>query len=405
MAKKLTEKAVENIKPGSSRQEVPDALMKGLYLVVQPSGAKSWAVRYRFADKPRKLTLGRYPALGLKEARDVGAKALREVAEGNDPAHAKVEHKKQDDSVGRHFTNYQKRHLAGLRRGNDVAQAFERDILPAWRDRNIHEIRKRDVIALIDGIADRGSPIAANRTLAYLRAFLNWLESRDVIEVGPAKGIKAPAPERKRDRVLGDHEIRWLWAATGEMGQPFGPLVRLLLLTGQRRGEIAGLTDDDITDDAILIPASRAKNKKSHQVALTDLMREQIDVMVRIGPYLFTTTGHSPVSGFTKAHLRAARLMQGIAEQEVGASVEIPPWTWHDLRRTMASGLARLNIAPHVTEAVQNRATGAVSGVAAVYNRYDYAGERREAVEVWSRFVRDLVEGGEDNVIRMEAGA
>jgi hypothetical protein len=196
---------------------LPDAGCTGLYLVVQPSGAKSWALRYRFGGKPVKATLGRWPIMTLAAARGAAAAALEQVESGIDPAAEKKAAKAEAieaarleadptiaerDKVKSVIDLFMKRHASRNRRAADVANMFRRDVLPKWGDRNIHDITKRDLIDLLDGIVDRGSPITANRLLAHLRTVWTWAKGRDVIAASPFDGVKPPSPERARDRVL-----------------------------------------------------------------------------------------------------------------------------------------------------------------------------------------------------------
>src|ERR1700730_12740850 len=269
MTKALTVKRIENEPAGKFRKEIPDGLLVGLYLVVQPSGAKSFAVRYRYAGQPRKLTLGAFPAITLEAARDIGGKALRVAAEGRDPARekqaakgdakrqaAKAIRDKRDlfENVAREFierhamkqnretTWRETARILGLRPSpDDPAELVDigGDVMPAWRGRKVQDITKRDVIALLDTVRDR-APVMANRNLAAVRKLFNWCLSRDVIQASTCVLIEPPAPERSRDRILTDDELRLVWNAADGDGWPFGPLVKLLMLTGQRLGEVGG---------------------------------------------------------------------------------------------------------------------------------------------------------------------
>src|SRR6266481_3206815 len=237
MTKALTVTRIDNAKATSSRQEIPDGLLVGLYLIVQPSGAKSFAVRYRYAGQPRKLTLGAFPAITLEAARDIGGKALLAAAEGRDPATEKQSAKgdakrkaaeeirgKRDlfENVAREFierhamksnretTWRETARILGLRPSPDDPTKLVEvggDVMSAWRGRKIQEISKRDIVALLDVVNDRGSPIMANRVLSAVRKLFNWCVARDVIQVSPCTLVTPPAAERSRDRVLTDDEL------------------------------------------------------------------------------------------------------------------------------------------------------------------------------------------------------
>ncbi|MBU3259312.1 integrase arm-type DNA-binding domain-containing protein [Roseovarius sp. PS-C2] len=416
MAKALTTKAVEALKPDASRREIPDPALSGLYLVVQPSGAKSWALRYRYAGKPKKLTLGKWPIMGVAAARSAASEAIEAVEHGNDPGAAKRKAKaarieaqlSERDKIKTLVEQYTTRHLSKLKSGADVQAQLARHVLPSWGDRKIQDIGKRDVIDLLDGIADSGRVVTANRVRAYLSSFFNWCVERDVIAASPLFGVKPVAKEASRERVLSDDEIRWLWRAGDDLGQPWGQIAKLLLLTGQRRAEVVGMTDSEITGDLWHLEADRTKNGRAHDVPLSKAAQDILTGVERIkGPngYVFTTTGESPVSGFTKGRDRLHRRMAEIASEETGEPVEIPHWTFHDLRRSAATGMARLGIPVRVTEAVLNHSSGTGGGIVAVYQRHDYADEKRAALDAWARLVADLVEGCADNVVQIEGAA
>src|SRR5215831_2485239 len=240
---RLTVRSVEALKPRPVRQEIPDSFLPGLYLIAQPTGAKSWAVRYRHNGATRKFTLGAYPAIDLKAARELGSKALRAVAEGRDPGREKfLARTANADSVEHVVEKFLERHVRRSNRPRTV-QGTERllrqHVLPHWRGRLMHEITRRDVLDILDRVVDGGAPIAANRVHAAVRKFFNWCVARDILTASPCAGVKPPTAERARDRVLSDDELRLVWTAADKLGGSFGPLVKLLALTGQRRDEVA----------------------------------------------------------------------------------------------------------------------------------------------------------------------
>jgi integrase len=423
MAKALTAQSVGRLKPDpAKRLEIPDGLLVGLYFVVQPSGARSWAVRYRHAGKPCKLTLGLYPALDLGAARARARDALQAVAAGRDPGTEKREAAREaQDGTGRDLVSTQldafyERHVKAnntVRTAGEVMRALDKDVRTAWGGRRVQDITRRDVIELLDGIVDRGTPIAANRALAYTRRFFNWLVERSILETSPCDRVKAPSSETDRDRILTHDEIRWLWKATDRLGYPFGPFVRLLLLTGQRRDEVAKSRCREFPRPELWqIPKERTKNGIATDVPLSRAAQDVIAALPRIAGqgFLFTTNGETAVSGYSGAKERLDRLMLAAAREEAverGCApdeVEISEWRLHDLRRTVASGMARLGHPPHVVEAVLNHTGGTISGVAAVNNRYSYADEKIRALEAWGRFVRELVHDRAENVVAVRGG-
>lgn len=413
MAKALTTKSVENMKADpAKRVEVPDPALSGLYLVVQPSGGKSWALRYRFAGQPKKLTLGKWPIMGLAEARAAAGDAIEAVEHGRDPSAQKKATKaarleaslSERDTIKVLAGQFYTRHLSGLKSGDHARQFLDRFIIPAWGSRDIHDITRRDVIDLLDEIADSGRLTTANRVLAHARKFFNWCVERDVIEVAPTAGVKPPAKETSRDRVLTDDEIRWFWAACEKLGQPWGPLGQVLLLTGQRLNEAAKMTEGEVRGTLWHLPSARTKNARAHDVPLSDAAQRVLTGVERVksgSGYFFTTNAKTPVSGFHKARIHIAEQMEAIAAEERSEAVAIPKWGFHDLRRTAATGMARLGIPVRVTEAVLNHVSGTGGGIVAVYQRHDFADEKRQALEAWGRYVMQLVEGRADNVVRI----
>lgn len=413
MAKAFTPKGIEAIKPDpTKRREIPDPALAGLYLVIQPSGVKSWALRYRYAGKPKKLTLGRWPVMGLADARGAASEAIGAVEHGNDPGAAKMKAKAErlDEQLSERnkvktlYAQYATRHLSKLRSGAEVKRRLEVEFLPTYGDHEIHEITKRDVRELLEKIADSGRITTANRMRLYLSGFFNWCLERDAITFSPVQGIKAAGKETSRDRVLSDDEIRWFWHACELAGFPWKQAGQTLLLTGQRLGEVLGMTDAELQGDIWHLSRDRTKNGRAHDVPLSGVARDVLDGAERIdgrAGLIFTTTGDTPVSGHFKARNRLMRLMAQIASDEADDPVEIPHWNFHDLRRTAATGMARLGIAVRVTEAVLNHVSGTGGGIVAVYQRHDFADEKRQALDAWARFVAQIVEGNADNVVRL----
>lgn len=411
MARALTTKAVEAAKPDPARRyEVPDPALTGLYLVVQSSGVKSWALRYRLSGKPAKLTLGRWPVMGVAEARTAAAEALQKIEHGTDPAAekkaakaAQLEAQQSDrDKVRTLVEQFDRRHLSGLRTRRQVRQALDNHVVPVWGERDVQSIARRDVVDLLDGIVERGHTTTANRLRAYLSKFFGWCVEREIIDASPVQGVKPPAKNATRDRVLTDDEIRWLWTACDKVGQPWGPLAKMLLLTGQRLNEVAQMTEAEVRNGVWHLPADRTKNGRAHDVSLSEAAAAVLRGVERLrgpGGYLFTTNGRAAVSGFHKARTNIGKQMAAEAAQERGEPVEIPHWTFHDLRRTAATGMARLGIPVRVTEAVLNHISGTGGGIVSVYQRHDYTAEKAQALEVWGRRVLSLVEGRADNVV------
>jgi integrase len=275
------------------------------------------------------------------------------------------------------------------------------EILSRWRGRTVHEITRRDVNELLDSIVARDSPITANRTLAAIRKMFNWAVSRDIITVSPCAGVSPPSPEISRDRVLDDNELRLAWLASDTIGWPFGPFVQILILTVQRRDEVAGMFRKELRHEERLwiVPKERTKNSIEHEVPLSptawDLLARQPKIAGKAG-LVFTVTGETPISGFSRAKDRLdteiLRIQRAEAE-DPDRVTPLPHWTLHDLRRTGASGMARLGIQLPVIEKVLNHISGSFRGVTGVYQRHSFAEEKRKALEVWASFVQSVVSG------------
>jgi integrase len=403
----LTDVQIKKLALPDARKEVPDGKVSGLYLVVQPSGAKSWAVRYRVAGQPKKLTLGPYPAIDLATARKRAQEAVGDVAGGKDPsaekkasrAAVRAERTAEDNRLARIAASYVDRYVkreVGKAWGREIERLFRVEIIPKLGNKRIGAVTKSDILDLLDAIVDRGSPITANRTFATLRQLFNWALDRDLVNASPMPR-SAPAPETARDRILSDEQIQLAWRAFEQVGWPFGPIGKLLLLTGARRDEIAeGMWGEiDSVAKTWTIPATRTKNAEVHEIPLGDTALEILHALPRIGgksAFVFTTTGRSPVSGFSKAKRAVDAAVLGFLKEDRGDDAEaLPHWTLHDLRRTVATNLQQLGVRLEVTEAVLNHTSGSRAGIVGVYQRYKYTTEKRDAMDKWAARVAVIV--------------
>jgi integrase len=384
--RKLTPISVANAKAADKRREISDG-GSGLWLVVQPSGKKSWALRYRFNRRPKKLTL---KASSLADARRQAATALHEVEQGRDPAarvlaEKRVRAERGLDTVDRLLAEFLERYAKRRWRPSSwrlCEGAFRREVLPAWSGRTVHDIAKRDVVRLVERMAEK-HPVSANRALGHLRVFFNWLIDQDIISVSPCHRVKPPAEEYPRDRVLTDEEIRRLWSACDQVGDPFGTFVKTLLLTGQRRSEVGGLRWHEIDEDGCwTLAPERNKAGRVHVVPLPAQVRAILAGFPRIGDYVFTSTGIVGVSGYSHGKRHIDQCMAGV-----------PPWKLHDLRRTCASGLQKLGLPIHITEAVLNHRGGTLGGIVRIYQTHDYFAEKANALQRWADHVDTIVRG------------
>ncbi|WP_234050428.1 MULTISPECIES: site-specific integrase [unclassified Xanthobacter] len=428
MTKPLTVKGIEALKPADDRREIPDGLMPGLYLIVQPSGVMSWAIRYRHNGKPKKHTLGGYPAIKLADARALAGQALTAVAEGHDPSADKKQAKRDaataiKDDIASVVQAFLERYAEPRLRDSSYSQTkryLEKEAVVAWKGRSIKSITRRDVIELLDATVDRGAAISANRLLAALRRFFNWCVERGIVDASPVAGLKAPTAEQSRDRVLSDGELALVWKAADGFGWLFGRFVHILILTGQRRDEVAGMrwSELDLTNAIWTIPAERTKNGIAHVVPLSS---EAVAILSGLprkkdgntdSPFVFTTTGKTPISGFSKAKValdkaisklmrqeaEAARTPANDAPEQGGEEEDAPSianWRLHDLRRTMASGMARLGVPVHIVEKLLNHTSGTFAGIVSVYQRHDFATEKKEAAAAWGKHITSCTTEGD----------
>jgi integrase len=397
MPKRLTTIAVENTRPRAMSYEVKDA-SSPLRLAVRPSGAKSWILRYRRPPpdgRTAKLTHERF--VPLAEARKWATSAMAELAQGRDPgvlkataraAEKQAAAERAADTVDHWSKNFIERYAKKQTRRNSWRQTehvFHNIVLPKWSGRGIHDIRRRDVIDLIEGAVEDRGPIMANRAFAHVRHFFGWLCERDIITASPCVGVKPPAKEHARDRILNDGEIKRLVAACDAIGAPAGPAIKLALLTGQRIGEITGMKRSEIKGDLWSLPPERVKSGRAHDVPLSRQALAIIDDMpVIAGSEDFVFTG--------SATRRLGNLSR--AKAAIDAHMKpAQPWVVHDLRRTCASGLQRLGTPLPVVEKTLNHSSGSFRGVAGVYARHDYAVERRVALQKWADHVDAIVRG------------
>src|SRR5215831_17211135 len=344
--KGLTAKQVQHLGPLETRYEVPAGPPTGLYLVIQPSGTKSWALRYRWHGQTRKLTFPEtYPAWGLAQARAEATLKLDSLETDIDPAAVQAEEiqKDQPTTLKSVVDEWLKREVSQTRTKGEVTRIMHKEVTPEWKHKLVTDIARPDVNRLIDAIMDRECPILANRTLSILKRFFRWTIERGYLQVSPIAGIRPPAKETTRDRVLTEAELTVIWNAAPALGFPFGDYFRFLTLTGQRRSEVANMKWSDVDLDQALwtLPKEATKAGRIHDVPLSPAAVELLLKLPRFkGPHIFTTTsGTRPISGFSKAK---AALTAAIVE------TELDRWGLHDLRRSMTTWCANNGVQPHV---------------------------------------------------------
>ena len=395
--------------PEAARYELRDSdgrsAVRGLGMVVQKSGHRTWVLRYEIAGRPYKLTLGPYTSeLKLAAARDIASRRKLEIANGQNPAADKAEARRKtaaginpDTLFTTAWSEWEKapkpkaRDRKGWRSStaDRVQKLYTNELEPRWGKRRLSEIAKADVSAYLDPIA-KSHPQAAARRLRVMASFFNWCVAKGRLQSSPCDGIK-PADRNKRKRKLTDDELRWLWKACDKEPFPMGHIVRMLILTLARRNEVAGMRDREVylgNRRTWILPASRAKNNHEHETSLTDAMIETIKAVPRMKNkegYFFTTNGRTPFSGFSKAKKRLDALMLEIAREEDPETTAIPNWTLHDLRRTGATRMQRLGFEKEVVDCCLNHIDDDE------YLQHDYADDMVKAFDAWSREVMRIV--------------
>jgi integrase len=303
--------------------------------------------------------------------------------EGRDPAGEKRAAKRRivTDGVEAVLEAFIAQHVARNRSAGEISRLLWREVGKAWSGRSIHEIGKRDIVAVISAIEQRGAPIAANKALKSIKTFLRWCVGRAILDQSPAEGVPLPAKEVSRDRVLNDQELGQIILAARKIGGPYGGIVEFLALTGQRREEVARMTWDelDLAQRLWKLPKSRAKNGKEHVIHLSEQAQAVLHQKAERGCLVFAVPGDKSFRQFSRAKRQLDEL-SGVAD-----------WRLHDLRRTCVSGMARLGVAPHVADKILNHRSGTISGVAAVYQRHEFFVERRQAMELWGAHVSEIL--------------
>jgi integrase len=391
---KFTTKFVENVKPGPARREIPDPGCSNLYLILQPSGVRSWAVRYRFGGKSVKLTLGQWPAMTLLDARKAAIESQRELGKGHDPAKAKADSKirtdaAKADTVTAICENYLKREGGKLRTLDQRVSILKRQVYPVLGSRPIGDIKRSEIVHLLDRIEDHNGPRAADVALAILRKIMRWHATRDdefITPVVPGMN-RQKASDHRRDRILTDDEIRKLWAATAD-NSAFSALVRFLLLTSARRNEAAAMKWDEVVDGVWTLPASRSKTKTEIVRPLSRAALAILDGLPHIDgcEFVFTSNGITPIASFSgpKAALDATSGITG--------------WRLHDLRRTARSLLSRVGINSDIAEKCLGHSRG---DIVERYDRHSYTREMRDAFEKLATLIEHIVNPPEGAVIPM----
>jgi integrase len=431
---KLTDGYVEALTAGKDRT-VWDTALARFGVRITPAGKRLYVVQYRAKAAPgvpsvsRKVSIGEHDGdlWNATKARAAAKKLLGAVDTGGDPvaerqasaeavARAKDEAaalaaRTQAEAAARERDRFEavaERYIAsgldGKRSAGETARLLRQGPIAAWSGRHVASIRRSDVAELLDTIRRR-SLATARLTYAALRGLFGWCIERELVEASPCDHVKAPPRPPARDRVLSDDELAAIWHSSNAVGHPFGPIVKLLMLTGQREAEVAGMrwSEIDLTAATWVIPKERTKNRREHLVDLSPQALAIVQAVPRTGELLFPArksparkharsegADPGPVVGFSAAK----RLFDGDVmrkTKEPLPSAALAPWRFHDLRRTAATRMAELGFEPHVVERVLNHASGVTGGLVGVYQRHEYRAERKAALAEWGAKLTAIV--------------
>lgn len=402
---KFTDAYIRNLQPTGKVADYREAGSCGFGVRVMPSGTKKFFYVYNMDGKRRFLNLGTYKdvdhkgGITLAEANKKLTKAKSKVQEGVDPLLEKVAEKAErkrtpfvSDFVDEFIEKYAKEHNRGWK---EIERSLKSEIVPRWGKRKMTDIKRRDLVLVLDEIKERGAPVMANRVLAYTRKMFSWAIERAVLEVHPFLMMKRPNKEETRERTLTGAEIRIFWQNLDKckMSDPIKRALKLILVTGQRPGEIIGMHRNEINGDWWEIPAERSKNKQAHRVFLTEMAKQLIGDATG---FMFESPAHpanplaSPADPGQPYEVRTMTSsikanLPHTPESRVVDNLRIPHFTPHDLRRTAATQWAEMEISGEMIDRLQNHITKQKRGVGHIYNRYSYNKEKQIALEGWER--------------------
>ncbi len=407
MRKAITKRSVDGLRAGDV---LADEEVRGFYARGLPSGVATYGFRYRDRSTGRRrwLSLGLHGQITPQQAREIAQKYAGAVADGRDPLADKVAsraaakmaranpEKTVTDVLDDHMERYARKQAP--RSAHEKGRIFDKYVKPILGDRLVRELKRSEIVAMLDKIEDRNGPVMADRTLAHFRKALAWHATRDDLFNSPiVRGMARVKPkERARDRFLSDDEIRSLWAALDTFKGPYTPLLRLLLLTAQRRDEVAQMRQGEVADGVWTIPAARCKGGRDNVVPLT---KAALDILAslpepKIGGFYITSTGKVHFSGFSKAKLALDNM---IAEERKKRGLEkMKPWVLHDLRRTARSLMSRAGVRPEIAERVLGHV---IKGVEGTYDRHEYVDEKKGALEKLGALVDLILKGNTARVI------
>ena len=396
---RLTKRVVEAASPVQSDAFYWDKEVRGFGLKITPSGTKTYLIQYRMGGRAaptRRYSIGRHGIWTPVTARSEAERLLRLVSAGTDPASAAKEKERLEVELRfgpfaeRFLRDYGQRHWRP-RTYSSAESAMRRWVVPVLGSKSLPTITRRDLTAVFDRLPPE-SPALPRNVFALLRKLFVWAHGRGDIDRSPFEGLESPASVPSRDRVLSDDELLKVAACADDLGAPFGQFVRMLIVTGQRRDEVAAMRWSEVNRKEAVwtIPEGRSKNKSEHRMPLNSIALRGLDELAGSTDWpedglVFTTTGRTPISGYSRMKRRLDELIR------LASGQMLAPWRLHDLRRTFATNMQRLGVRFEVTEALLNHVSGARAGVAGVYQRHDWTPEKAEAVELWADKLVKLV--------------
>lgn len=423
---RVTKRSVEAIPlpAGTARAYLWDDTLKGFGVMVTGKGARSYLVQYQIGGRgspTRRYTIGRHGSPWTAEkARDRATDVLEMIRKRIDPVEQEREQRasaaegKKDaarlafdtyaDTFGRKYID-----AKGLRSGEDIKSVFRRDLIPVFKGRSLSAIRRAEIADCLDTIADR-SMSAAVKAHKWLRKLFLWAVDRGDIGASPMDGMAPPGKDGERTRVLKGDELRAVWVAAGAMAEPYTSFVKVLMLTGQRLREVAGMAwaEVDLQKAQWIIPASRTKNKREHLVPLAasvvSLLQARFpDEKARKGP-IFTTDGKKPINGFSKPKAKLDdEVVKALASFDKSTLPIMLPWVFHDLRRSFSTGCQSLGFPIEHTEAAINHVSGKRGGLVRVYQLWEYQPEKVAVMAAWARHVEAIVTKDDAQIIPIQS--
>jgi integrase len=390
---KLTQRMVDafELPAGKAEAIVFDSDLPGFGIRIRRGGRRTFIFQYKLGIQHRRITLGNAAAVSAAQARKTAGELHAKVRLGRDPAGEKDEGRiRAAETVAAVLQSYlpQKRARMRPRSYTEAERHLLRHCKPLHGLR-LTKVDRRSVATMIAAVAANSGPSAANRVRGSLQAFFSWAIEQGLIDNNPVVGT-GTQQERARERVLADHELKAIWAATESDG-PYNAVVRLLVLTGSRRDEIGGLRWAEVFEDKIVLPAARVKNNREHIIPLSPAAQAIFGARERLGEFVFGRLQAHPFTGWSAA--------KAALDQRIRANgIELKSWTHHDLRRTLSTRMHEIGIQPHIVEAVINH-VGHKSGIAGIYNRAAYTKEKTTALTRWAEYVLAVVEGRDSKVL------